>query len=392
MTMKKRYILLFQYNSISLFVDENGKIKRANFKGNRESLSNCIAFSYEKEDLEFLPDGDPFDVNSNSSFSDYLDFGGYHFETGEAIESILLSIFNDNLIPGLCDDDEIFICTQAFYYERLNRNNNEDIDVRVGSNSYVKNHRVYLYDFGGLMNVSRKIIRRTIGQNVMIGYPLLTFKYQATEKGQSFLIAPTVEQKAVEKVHAKYPLTTHIPEKLLRNIKNRVIISKLYNHPLPKSAIYQNQIIDIAHAKLVEMFDELIKEDVELFLEDEVETNDKPTYIFDFGMHPVIKDSFLTMIKHPVFVDNETCELLLPFIFRLMFIEHEIRRDLYFKIAVAEMEKQIAFREDEVVNIGDKKYYELEYVENYFLSKKKKNNPFNNAETSAMKSAMEKYR
>jgi len=117
MNKENYYILVFRYNSIQLFTEKDGKIIDIDFANGKNSLSNCVALSYDRDDLEFLPDGDPFAIDQNSSFSDFLDFGGYHFESEQAIEAILKSIIDKKLIPNLKEKDTIFVCIQAFYFE-----------------------------------------------------------------------------------------------------------------------------------------------------------------------------------------------------------------------------------------------------------------------------------
>ena len=100
MKNKNYFILLFGYTRIQLFTEIEGKITNIDFANGKNKLSNCVAFSYDREDLEYLPDGDPFAVNQNSSFSDYLDFAGYHFDSVDAVEIIVRFIINNNLIKN----------------------------------------------------------------------------------------------------------------------------------------------------------------------------------------------------------------------------------------------------------------------------------------------------
>ena len=106
MISQKYYILLFQYNKIHLFTEVGGKITKIQFSEKRETLANCVSFSFTKEDLEFVPDGDPFEVNSNSTFSDFLDFAGYHFESEQGLDVVVESIIKDGMIPNLKKNDD----------------------------------------------------------------------------------------------------------------------------------------------------------------------------------------------------------------------------------------------------------------------------------------------
>ena len=65
MKNNKYFILLFGYTRIQLFTEVNGKITNIDFANGQNKLSNCVSFSYDREDLEFLPDGDPFEVDQN---------------------------------------------------------------------------------------------------------------------------------------------------------------------------------------------------------------------------------------------------------------------------------------------------------------------------------------
>ena len=339
MISKKYYILLFQYNYIHLFTEINGKITKINFSSGREKLSNCISFSYDKEDLIFLPDGDPFDVNSNSSFSDYLDFAGYHFDAEQAIEEIVRSIIREKMIPCLGKNEDILVCSQSFYYE-VNFDNKDDDSQSYYCDS-IEGHNVYTYDFIGLLNVSKRLIKDTISCNLLFGYPFISVLFARHHNDEnSFLVAPTIEKTAVDEVNPQHTSLKRIPEDLLRNIKNRIVVSKLFNLHIPETAVYQNRIINIAHEEIVEMFDEVVDKAAKLILQkmDEKITDD-PMFIFDFGMHPVIKNTFLSLTENPMFIDSKYNLDFICFILRSMIIEHNAIHDNVFRAVTTRLLK-----------------------------------------------------
>lgn len=373
MISQKYYILLFQYDKIDLFTEINGKITKVNFSEDRKTLSNCVTFSFTKEDLEFVPDGDPFEVNSNSPFSDYLDFAGYHFETEQALDVIVESIIRNNMIPGLKRNDDIFVCIQTSYFETSNETQSEEIGGEFGRNKNKKilGHSIYEYDYDVILCASINLLRHRLSRNIIIGQPFMTNVIMETENGHTFVGAPTIERNVVEEVNKTYPLPTHVPEKLLRNVRNRIIVSKLYNLQLPEKAIYQNRIIDVAHAQLSERFNEVIKGDIELFLKDSKAMFGDPTIVFDFGMHPAIKDAFLSISNNPVFANEEEKNNLICFILRNMIIQHKMINDLVFRSHVLQLEKADDLSEV-VFKFNGIKCYDMEaIIEGYFRFQKK---------------------
>ena len=383
MKNNKYFILLFGYTRIQLFTEINGKITNIDFANGKNKLSNCVTFSYDREDLEFLPDGDPFEVNKNSSFSDFLDFAGYHFSSSEAIEAITASIIDNKLIPGLGKNDDIFLYLQAFQYESDKYFTSEEaqIDVCAFERMNVKGHNLYCYDAELLYMVCKRQIKDALLTNALIGYPFLTLLLAEEENGFSTTFAPTLERSVVERVMKQYPLPTHIPEKLLRNIKNRILTSKLLGLPLPDSAVYQNRKVDIAKTNLSKHFDELLKEDAKYFLEKTDEVSRGPTLIFDFGMHPTIKESFLTRIKEPIFVEKEYNSLFTVFMLRNMIVEHMMNNNPIFKkeaIRVAKSGKGFIFKK-----FGNVIYYQMDFIAQY-LSHFDKNNVLSNTETKEL--------
>ena len=280
MSSKKYFILLFEYDCIQLFAEINGRITKIKFSNGKEKLSNCVTFSYNREDLEFLPDGDPFEVNNNSSFSDFLDFAGYNFDTQNAMDAIIESLITNKMIPNLGKKDDIFVCVQSFYYESNEKDASDDAVVRNLPSSVICGHNIYSYSATSMFFTIRNKIRELVGANVLIGYPFLTYIFH-TDSANSFytLAIPTMEQSVVDEINEKYPLSTRIPKDLLRNVKNKIIYSKLYDLPLPETAIYQNRIIDVGHAKLAERFNEVINGLSKIIIERVDEIKDNPTYI-----------------------------------------------------------------------------------------------------------------
>lgn len=389
MKNNKYFILLFGYTRIQLFTEINGKITNIDFANGKNKLSNCVTFSYDREDLEFLPNGDPFEVNKNSSFSDYLDFAGYHFESAEAIEAIVASIIDNKLIPGLGKNDDIFLYLQAFQYEsdKFLTSEEAQIDVCVFEKKSIKGHNLHCYDAEILYRVCKRQIKDSLVANALIGYPFLTLLIAEEEDGFSTIFAPTLERSVVEKVMEQYPLPTHIPEKLLRNIKNRILTSKLLGLPLPDNAIYQNRKVDIAKTNLSKHFDELLKEDAKLFLEKTDDVNRGPTLVFDFGMHPTIKESFLTRIANPIFVDKKDNQLFAAFMLRNMIVEHMMTNDPIFKkeaIKLATNGLNFVFKK-----FGNVTYYQMDFIQQY-LKHFGKQNILSNIETKELKKFCQK--
>ena len=386
MSSKKFFILLFEYDCIQLFTEINGCITKIKFSNGKEKLSNCVTFSYDREDLEFLPDGDPFEVNNNSSFSDFLDFAGYNFDTQNATDAIIESIIENKLITGLGKSDDIFVCIQSFYYEINEKANDEESAIRNLPSDNICGHKIYSYSVSSMFSVIRNALRLHLNDNVLVGYPFLTFVMDSGD-GDTYntVIVPTVERTVVDKVNEKYPLSTRIPKDLLRNIKNRIIYSKLYNLSLPDTAIYQNRKIDIGSAELAKRFDEVIQGLSDMILERLEEINNGPTFIFDYGMHPKIKEAFLSKIKNPVFMSKEENDIYISFLLRSVIIEHQMVNDIKFRASVARCDQQ-AMKEERVYTIsGTKRYFELMFIEGY-LAKHKLKSIFTSKEFEALAS------
>lgn len=388
MLCKKYFILLFQYNCIQLFTEVDGKITNIDFANGKNKLSNCVTFSYNMEDLEFLPDGDPFEVNNNSSFSDYLDFAGYHFDPSDAIEAIITSLIKNKMIPNLGKNDDILICLQPFYYETKELEGEEDENRYAHINSsragQVLGHNVYCYDMYALYNIAAIFIMFAVGKNIILGFPFQTILIKEIEDGHTLTFAPTIEKSVVEKIHDKYPLPSHIPPKLLRNVKNRIVVSRLFGEPLPDKAIYQNREIDIGNTELAKMFDEILIESAKLIKDRTEKISDNDTYILDFGMHPVIKEAFTSLIEKPVFVDNENNVKFICFMLRNMMIEHNVINDLIFKSQTAKRERNLEEGND-YFKYGGVKYYSLRYVLEFLVANNRKK-PFFNSEAKDLES------
>lgn len=382
MKKNKFFILLFGYTRIQLFTEIDGKITNIDFANGKNKLANCVTFSYDKEDIEFLPDGDPFDVNKNSSFSDYLDFAGYHFESIEAVEVIVSSIIKNKLIPNLGKNDDIFLYLQTFHFESKEFFNKEGhVDVCEFKTKFIEGHNIYAYDATVLYKMTVKQIRHIIGANALIGYPFLTMLLADEEDCLTTTFAPTLERSVVERVTEQYPLPTHIPEKLLRNIKNRIITCKLLDIPLPANAIYQNRKVDIAKTNLSKHFDELLKEDARYFLEKTGDVNNGITFVFDFGMHPVIRDSFLRRISDPIFMEKQNNMKFTAFMLRSMIVQHMMNSDPLFKkeaVRINKSGKDIVF-----IKFGSALYFDSLFIASY-LTHFKKDNILSNIETKEL--------
>lgn len=384
MKNKKYFILLFNYTSIQLFTEMNGKITNIDFANGKNELSNCVTFSYDREDLEFVPDGDPFEVNQNSPFSDYLDFAGYHFDSAQAIETIVTSIIENKFIPDLGKNDDIFIYLQASRYESNDETEkNNRVDICFPEKMSIKGHYIYSYDSDMLLNVCAEYIRKVVGSNILIGYPFITIFLYDIENGITVVYAPTVESSVTKKVMEQYPLPTNIPEKLLRNINNKIIFSKLLNLPLPAEAIYQNRKVDIAKTNLSKHFDVLLKEAAQYFFEKTDKAENKPTIIFDYGMHPFIKESFLSCIGEPIHTEKKDNELLTVFLLRLMMIQHAMNSDSLFKKDAITINKEGL--EKTFIKFGNTLYFDPAFIYAY-IKHHKKPNVFKNIETKELES------
>ena len=367
---KKYFILLIEYDRISLFTEINGKITNINFANGKNILSNCVRFSYDREDLEFLPEGDPFEVNNNSSFSDFLDFAGYNFDLANAQEVILESLIDNKMIPGLEKDDEIFICNQPFYYESDNVDNH--VLIRDLENTRIREHNIYTYSSGPIYEASRNYLRFIFNANIIVGFPFLSYVVTWNEDISTTLFAPVMDQTVVATMNEKYPLSTRIPKPLLRNVKNRIIVSKLYNLPLPETAIYQNRVIDIGHAKLADRFEEFVVESASLLSSNTGDITIGSTYIFDFGMHATIKKTLLSLAKDPIFVNKDDNMKFVCFILRNMIIEHTMLKDPMFKYELSQCDIR-KMKEDHILTkAGNIKYYELSFIHSFLKRYKRK--------------------
>ena len=339
MKNKKYYVLFFQYNSIHLFVEKDGVYKKTKFANGKESLSNCITFSYEKEDLEFLPDGDPFDVNNNSTFSDFLDFAGYHFEFQQGIIEIINYIEKNGLLPGIKSDDEIILLMQLSYYET--NDTTESVESSDISEPGALKHKttVFLMDF--MYSLSIDYLLHKYKGNFLFGdqfFAAISSVYGDTIEN---IFLPTMEGTSVATVEAKRQLKTTLPKDLLRNIKNKIIIAKLFNSPIPKEYKYRNQRINVAHLPLAEMFEDVMKENANLISERVTHTDDRPTFIFDLGMHHAIKEAFLAKISNPIFISKEDSIDFVSYLINNLIIEFEHSKDAYFRMHNARAGKEL---------------------------------------------------
>ena len=368
------------YDSIYLFAELDGKITNIDFAQGQKKLSNCVTFSYDKEDLEFLPKGDPFEVDKNSSFSEFLDFAGYHFEDEDAIEVIVDSIIRNKMIPNLGRNDDILICRDNSYYEMKDENaENEEIESSERYRKVIGGHRVYYYDIRPLFDSSINLIRKTVGNNFLIGFPFFSLIVGDEEELFHVTYAPTLEKTVTDEIDSKNLLPTHLPEKLFRNVKNRIIVSKIYQKPLPDKVIYQNRILDIGKAKVTQYIDELLEKDNKYFAEKIRDAINGPTYVFDFGMHPAIRDGFINRTKNPILVDRSNNMKLICFMLRNMVIQHTMINNLKFKAQASFMEDFLELK-NAIFKYGCCKYYELYFIKEY-CEKKRMNNPLSNKET-----------
>ena len=233
--------------------------------------------------------------------------------------------------------------------------------------------------------------RKVLKTNLLCGYPFYTMLIARHKEQSSMIFAPTIERSVVEKVNKKYPLPTHIPEKLLRNVRNKIIFSKLYNLPLPEKAIHQNRIIELAHTQLAKRFDEVIKRDAKLFIKDYEKMEGKVTYVFDYGMNQIIKETFLSVAKNPIQIKQEDNDILTNFILRNMLIEHDALNDLRFKVNMSNFERQPGFKQENICFADNKKYYDIELICEYYLKNTNKN-PIVNAETRKFESLLSTYK
>lgn len=382
MSKDNYYILVFKYNSIHLFTEKSGRIVNIDFANGKNSLSNCVTLSYDREDLVFLPDGDPFAIDQNSSFSDFLDFAGYHFESEQAIEAILTSIIKNKFIPNLKEKDTIFVCIQAFYYE-------SDYSKRERTGSHlvcnfekmkIGKHDIYCYDAYTLLEASMRSLKMTLGNNFLLGFPFVTgvVKKFNNEGVYAVTMAPTIERSVVERVAERHPMPTNVPEKLLRNVKNNIIVSKLFSKPLPHEAIYQNRRVDIGFSDLAKHFDEILDEDAKDFTNNVGNIENGPMLVFDFGMHPVLKEAFVSHIKEPIFVNKEDNMKFSCFMLRNMIIEHTALMDLKFR-TIAARERKSLDEKEAIFRIGSQKYYEIDFIREYCVQNGMKN-PLSNYE------------
>lgn len=382
--MKDNYFILFMtYDSISLFTEIDGKITNVNFVNGHNKLSNCVTFSYDKEDLEFLPDGDPFEIDKNSSFSEYLDFAGYHFEDEDAIETIVGSIIKNKMIPNLSKSDDILICRDNSYYETKDENKeNENIESNERYKKVIEGHSVYYYDIRPLFDTSIYSIRNTLGNNFLTGFPFFSLIVGDEEELFHVTYAPTLEKTITDEIDSKNLLPTHLPEKLFRNVKNRIIVSKIYQKPLPDKVIYQNRTLDIGKAKFAKYIDELLEKDNKYFAEKIPDAVNGSTYIFDFGMHPAIRDGFISRTKNPILIDKSDNIKFISYILRNMVIQHTMINNLKFKASASFMEDFLK-EKNAVFKYGPTKYYELHFIREY-CAKKGLKNPLSNYETKCL--------
>ena len=382
--MKNKYfILLMTYDSVYLFTEIDGKITNIGFVQGQKKLSNCVTFSYDKEDLEFLPGGDPFEVDQNSSFSEFLDFAGYHFEDEDAIEVIVDSIIRNKMIPNLGRNDDILICRDNSYYEMKDESaENEEIESNERYKKVIGGHNVYYYDIHPLFDTSIYLIRQTVGSNFLIGFPFFSLIVGDEEEQFHVTYAPTLEKTVTDELDNKNLLPTHLPEKLFRNVKNRIIVSKIYQKPLPDKVVYQNRTLDIGKAKFAKYIDELLKKDNEYFAEKIRDAINGPTYIFDFGMHPSIRDGFVNRTKKPILVDKSNNMKLICFMLRNMVIQHTMINDIKFRTRSSFMEDHLK-EKNAIYKYGCCKYYELQYIREY-CAKNGLNNLLSNYETKSL--------
>lgn len=378
---KKTFILLFEYRTISLYIDENNQITKKAFSNGKESLSNCVRFSYDKEDLEFLPSGDLFAIDSNSSFSDFLDFAGYHFECSEAIEAILNDIIKNKLIPGFAHDDDIIVCLKSFFFEGNDENKTDVNSIINFTDCEILGHKVYFYDFSALFSASAGFLREIIGTNLLFGYPFIAILIADESKDEfSVTFAPTMEHNVIEIINSKQTETSTIPAKLLRNVQNKILVAKLFNEPIPQTAVYQNRIVHLAKTMTSEMFDDLFREDSKFFLSKQNFKHVDKMFIFDYGMHPIIKSAYINAIKNPVYADTNQLNMLTNLLLRILIIEHTVLTDVVFRFDASRM-SAVLKEMDAISQFGNKKYYKLSFVREY-LTQRKKRDLFNCLEVS----------
>lgn len=368
----KNYILLFRYDSIELFLEEKGIISRQRFSNGKYKLSNCVGFSYEKEDLIFLPDGDLFDVNSNSPFSDYLDFAGYNFSVENAIETIVTTILKNKLIPNLGKGDDVFLFNHCFYYEDDNRKEERSFYFDNLTSSPIYGHKIHYYDFYPIFKISYNLFLDCFGANLFVGYPYITWLLENGESSINGTITPTVDRNVLDKVLEEHPLPKNIPQKLLRNICNRIITSNLYGLQIPNSAIYQNRVINFTNTSLSSFFEELAKENAKMVVEQTKKVKET-TYFFDFGVHSIIKAAYFSVIKKPILIDSKYNDYLTFALLRTMLIYQKAIDDTSFRFFAINYAKQ--YPDQEIKTKAEEKisFYRLSFIRFYYLKYKKIN-------------------
>ncbi len=375
---KNNFFLFIQYHYIHLFKEIDGKIVKCKFANGKDVLSNCVTFSYDKEDLLFLPDGDPFEIDSNSSFSDYLDFAGYHFSSSEATVEIITSIIKDGMIPNLGKNDDIYVCPQHFYYE-VDENEKEDA---LGGNDYryddtILGHHIHIYSFYLLMDISKELLHDVFGDTtVLFGTPFISLYIEFDSNKISVAHVPLLEKRGVEKISSKYNLP-NLPVKLLRNVKNRILTCKLFNKPLPDKPIYQNRIIDISNEQIDKMIDEIIEENAKLVTKNIKKTGKTPTFIFDFGLNPIFKKAFYKRTQTPIVIDDNDKMEFICLLLRSAVIEETLLNDPLFIAMTTKINAHID-RENDYFVYGKKKYYSLGSVGRSYFKKTGKPNLLKN--------------
>ncbi len=115
------------------------------------------------------------------------------------------------------------------------------------------------------------------------------------------------------------------------------------------------------------------------------------TFVFDCGMHPVIKEAFLSVSNNPVFINEEHNELLKLFILRNMLVQHSVGNEGRFKVMVNHFIKNGRISHNDCFVISHRKYYDLELAEQYYKDNGEIN-PLSNNESKRFREMLKKYK
>lgn len=384
--MKNKFsILLFEYDKVCLYQEIDSKITKVDFANGKEYLSNCVSFDYDKEDLCFLPDGDPFDINNSSCFSEYLDFAGQNFEPALAIEIIIKHIIENNLIPNFGKNDEILIFEQSFYCDRKDMSS-ELVNLFSEISPKICGHKVYAYSCYGIIESSLDAFRYLSNKGFVLGFPFIS----VIQYDQHFFAEPFMERTAYKETIKRAPISNHLSPKLSRVIKNRIIMSKIFGFSINAEAIYQNRSITIDYSEYSKWFDEHITELSKLINKQREGDGEKPTdvgFLFDYGMIKNLEKPCRSKFKTIIKIAPEDNDILTVWFLRNMVIIHEAKRNPTFIV------NRVKFKEElkkfgHVNFVDGVEYYNLRFID-MVLSYYKQKSIFSYREVSDLKQLIE---